>query len=266
MSPSPSRQGFVDVRGARLFWRSEGRGRVLLLLHGWALDGRMWAPQVAALSRQYQVVTVDRRGFGRSSGQASIDREAGDIVALCTVLGLRPYAVVGMSQGTRVALRLAQRRTRSLRRLVLDGPPAPQRRNEATGEDPPLGRYRALLESQGPGAFRRAWSAHPLMQLQCARASSRWLLGRMLKAYRARDLLAPARPASGSKPARPEAIRVRTLVIAGARDQPTRIAAARALAGRMPRALMGEIPGAGHLANLDAPREWLRRVEAFLRR
>lgn len=267
MTPrGPASAGFVDVRGARLYWRSQGRGPVLLLIHGWALDGRMWEPQIAALSHRYQVVVLDRRGFGRSTGQASIDRETTDIQALCRVKGWRPVAAVGMSQGTRVALRLAQRRVLPLKRLVLDGPPAPRRRTDATGEDPPLEQYRALLRSEGLGAFRAAWSRHPLMHLNPGRNSARRLLQKMLLSYRGRDLRVEGPRATPVKPAKPESVRVRTRVIAGSQDQPARIAAARELATRLPRATMTLIPGAGHLANLDAPRAWLRVVAAFLRR
>jgi len=41
---------YLDVDGARLRYRDEGHGAVLILVHGWMLDLDMWEAQAAALS------------------------------------------------------------------------------------------------------------------------------------------------------------------------------------------------------------------------
>ncbi|MEN9705752.1 MAG: hypothetical protein RLZZ393_1631, partial [Pseudomonadota bacterium] len=58
------REGHLDLRGSRLHYRVAGQGPAVLLLHGWALDGRLWTPQWKTLTRHHRVVVVDRRGFG----------------------------------------------------------------------------------------------------------------------------------------------------------------------------------------------------------
>jgi len=257
----------LDLRGSRLHYRIAGRGPAILLLHGWALDGRLWTPLLAHLAQRHRVITVDRRGFGRSTGSVSLDREAQDLRVLFLRLGLTRAAVLGMSQGARVALRLAQGRTPALRALILDGPPAPPRRPGDPGhEDPPLARYRSLLAAEGVNAFRREWRAHPLLTLRRPRTSSRWLLARMLARYRAQDLRAAPRADGARRRVDPRTIRTPTLVLVGGKDQPARLAAATALRAQLPRAQLARVAGAGHLPNLDQPRAYARALEAFLRR
>jgi pimeloyl-ACP methyl ester carboxylesterase len=59
-----STQGrFVDADRARIYYEVEGTGDPLVLIHGWSLNLRMLDSQIADLSRQHQVVRIDRRGF-----------------------------------------------------------------------------------------------------------------------------------------------------------------------------------------------------------
>ena len=62
-----SHEGHMDLRGTRLFYRLAGTGPAVLLLHGWALDGAMWKALQDRLSRDFSVLVVDRRGYGRST-------------------------------------------------------------------------------------------------------------------------------------------------------------------------------------------------------
>ena len=42
-----------------LHYETHGKGNPILLLHGWALNGRVWDEVVPALSQYGQVTTVD---------------------------------------------------------------------------------------------------------------------------------------------------------------------------------------------------------------
>src|ERR1041385_3771207 len=65
--------GTVDVDGASLYYEARGSGDVVLLLHGFTLDTRMWDHQFEALSKSYKVVRFDMRGHGKSSGARGAD-------------------------------------------------------------------------------------------------------------------------------------------------------------------------------------------------
>jgi len=58
----------VETRdGTRLYVKSWGTGRPVVLIHGWPLSGDSWDPVALALAEAgYRAIAYDRRGFGRS--------------------------------------------------------------------------------------------------------------------------------------------------------------------------------------------------------
>ncbi|HVS78395.1 MAG TPA: alpha/beta fold hydrolase, partial [Steroidobacteraceae bacterium] len=69
---------YLPVAGALLRYRDEGAGPAVLLIHGWTLDLDMWEPQVAGLAGAFRLIRFDRRGFGLSSGRASVTADVRD--------------------------------------------------------------------------------------------------------------------------------------------------------------------------------------------
>ena len=53
----------LQVPGAQLYYEVTGEGVPVVLVHGLALDTRMWGEQVAALSDVATVIRYDARGF-----------------------------------------------------------------------------------------------------------------------------------------------------------------------------------------------------------
>src|SRR4030095_11379123 len=56
----------IDTNGTTLSVRVGGRGPAVVLLHGYAETGDMWAPLAAELARDHTVVVPDLRGMGLS--------------------------------------------------------------------------------------------------------------------------------------------------------------------------------------------------------
>lgn len=87
-----------------LYYEDLGSGPAVVLLGGWPLDGRSWEPQVhPLLEAGHRVITVDRRGFGRSSrpsGGYDFDTLAEDLHKLLAELDLHEATLVGFSLGT----------------------------------------------------------------------------------------------------------------------------------------------------------------------
>jgi 3-oxoadipate enol-lactonase len=253
----------MEVRGARLRVRTAGKGPAVLLVHGWTLDLDMWTPQFDALSRAYRIVAYDRRGFGLSTGLPSIERDVEDLALVMDRLHLERAAVLGMSQGARVALRFAVQWPHRTACLVLDGAPSmftPQL-------DLPLDAFRELAARSGLEAFRNAWRVHPLTQIHSHDVAARDLLARMIDRYRGVDLQAPpARAEPAAPPMDLRQIQAPALLINGALDTEARLRAAEELAGRLPQAACVRIAGAAHLPNLDRPHLYNEALRAFLRR
>jgi pimeloyl-ACP methyl ester carboxylesterase len=80
-----------------------GRGRPVVLIHGWPMSGESWSAQVPVLQQAgYRVITYDRRGFGRSDKPRSgydYDTMTNDLHTLLEALDLTDATLVGFSMG-----------------------------------------------------------------------------------------------------------------------------------------------------------------------
>lgn len=256
---------YLDVAGARLRFRDDGTGPAVLLIHGWALDLELWEPQVPALARHYRVVRFDRRGFGLSTGDPSLDCDAEDVLALLDHLGVQRAALVGASQGARVALGALLAAPARVACLILDGPPQLLERDGGeAAQEVPLHEYRRLARSGDMAAVRRLWSSHPFTQLTSTDPSTRRHLDGLLARYPGTDLLLPGVAQVPLSRARLRALRLPVLVVNGERDLESRRASGVTLARAIPSAKRSVIAGAGHLPNLDDPASYAEVCSGFL--
>jgi non-heme chloroperoxidase len=86
-----------------IYYQDLGRGRPVVLIHGWPLSHRMWESQINALTEAgHRVVAYDRRGFGESgrpAGGYDYDTFASDLNDVMTALDLRDATLAGFSMG-----------------------------------------------------------------------------------------------------------------------------------------------------------------------
>ena len=266
IAPALPQDLYVDRAGVRLRYRDEGAGFAVVFLHGWALDLDIWEPQAAALRAGFRVIRLDRRGFGASSGVPSLVDDAADLQALCRHLQLQRIALVGMSQGARVALHTASVAPAMVACLVLDGPPRIAAANARRDpQDLPYEDYRRLAQTRGMSAVRREWLRHPLATLVTDDPTARELLARIVARYPGKDLIDPLPgPSLITTPAAVRSIVPPVLVIGGALDIDSRKQSADELTQALPRAERVEIPNAGHLCNLDNPQAYTSALRNFL--
>lgn len=267
MGAALSDERFIEIEGATLRVRSSGSGAAVVLIHGWALDLDMWQPQLHWLASSFRVIAFDRRGFGLSSGTPDIEQDVEDVARLLDRLDVSQAAIVGMSQGARVALRFALKYPQRVSCLVLDGPPADGLPLTPDIQEIPIDDYRALLRSEGIEAFRRSWSQHPFMRLYTTVLGARLLLQEIACRYPAQDLLLGER----TRPPTPltmrdlQCIDVCTLVLSGEFDTERRRTIAERMVEALPKARLQIVAGAGHLAALDEPNVYARLLLQFLR-
>ncbi len=85
-----------------------GRGRVVILLHGWGDDGRTFAALITELNKDYQTVVLDLPGFGSSQAPNEVwdlDAYVNFLAHFLTKLNLNTYAIIGHSNGGALAIR-----------------------------------------------------------------------------------------------------------------------------------------------------------------
>ncbi|MFC3051997.1 3-oxoadipate enol-lactonase [Kordiimonas pumila] len=95
---------------------------VILFSNSLGTDRSMWAPQVAALSDEFAIVTYDSRGHGLSGapgGAYSLDRLSLDVLELMDFLKIETAHFCGVSLGGMVGQRLATRAAHRFQSLTL---------------------------------------------------------------------------------------------------------------------------------------------------
>ncbi len=114
----------VAVAGADLHYTVRGRGPVCLVPS--TMGTRPFELQTEALTDQIQIVVVDLRGSGRSTGDFSdltFDRLAEDLDAVRRDLGAERVAILGHSILGVLAIEYGRRRPESISHVITAGTP-----------------------------------------------------------------------------------------------------------------------------------------------
>ncbi len=102
--------------GCAFAYRVQGSGAPVVLIQGVGLHGDGWAPQVDVLSEAFACLSFDHRGMGASqptAGAVTVERLAGDVLALMDAQGWDTAHLVGHSLGALVALEVAAASSRA---------------------------------------------------------------------------------------------------------------------------------------------------------
>jgi pimeloyl-[acyl-carrier protein] methyl ester esterase len=246
-----------------------GAGPPLVLVHGWAMHGGIFAPLLPALSTRFTVHLVDLPGHGRSPER---DGPLDLRVAAARIAEAAPGAIwIGWSLGGLVALEAALDRPHHVRGLVLvaanprfalapDWPHGVEHavfddfaRDLATDWRGTLDRFLAL-ECVGSDRARselRELRAHVFERGEPALH----VLGDGLRILADTDL----------RPQLPE-LDCPSLWIAGARDRLVPWQAMEAAAALAPRARFARIDGGGHAPFIGHPERVLHAFDEWLAR
>jgi pimeloyl-ACP methyl ester carboxylesterase len=262
----------ITAEGATLHVQARGYQDhpVLMLLHAFPLNGAMWAAQIEAFWTKWRVVVPDFRGFGLSEpgdSHYAIDFFVDDLFAVMDnrKLGVeQPVVACGCSMGGYVLLRAVEREPQRFRGLILA-----DTRSTADTDEGKLKRLDAIraIRKKGVATFAAGFADSALgkttrkqrpdvveaVKAMVAPGSAPALIGAQL-AMAARTDTTAALPGIG----------VPTLVIVGEEDALTPPDASQAMVARIPGAKLEVIPGAGHLAPLEAPDAFNAALEGFL--
>lgn len=251
--------------------RVDGQGPPLVLLNGGMMSFSGWDLIAAELAGRFAVVRCDFSGQLRSPGpaHASLERHAGDVVALLDHLAIERAAVVGTSFGAQVGLVLAARHPERVSALVaataaematpefVHGARALREASliAAHAGDPsrlavllsPLFYSEAFVQKHGAEMARRSEGLWAMPAV--------WFEGvaGLLEALEAMDL----RPLLGR-------IACPTLVIAAEQDLVFPPERGKALAEAIPGARFELVPASGHVLVVEHPTIFVSLVLEFL--
>lgn len=118
----------IDVNGIRTNLHDIGSGQPVMLIHGSGPGVTAWANWrlvMPELSKHYRVLAPDMLGFGfterPTNTQCNVDRWVNHAIGILDALDIEQCDLVGNSFGGGIALALAIRHPKRVRRLILMG-------------------------------------------------------------------------------------------------------------------------------------------------
>jgi pimeloyl-ACP methyl ester carboxylesterase len=253
----------VSHKGCTFSCTVRGQGPPVLFIQGVGVHASGWTPQIEALAGQFECVSFDNRGLGRSQPRGcaiTVAQMADDAAAIMDALGWTSAHVVGHSLGGLVALHLAltaRARVRSLALLCTFA-----RGRDGTPITPVL--WTGLRTKIGTRRQRRHAFLELVMPRGLLRTADRDALAERLAPIFGHDLAdAPAVTMAQLSAMRAydasgrlhELAGLKTLVVSAAHDRIARPTVGRAMAAAIPGARYVELPDAAHGATIQCATE-----------
>lgn len=276
----------ISVNGARLFFDVVGpllepsgdimaKRPTMLMLHGGpGYDHSTLRPHFDQFSDQVQIIYLDHRGGGRSSGTIetwTLDQWADDVAEFCRVLGIEKPIVFGQSFGGMVAMHYAARHIDGPSKLILSSTTAKFRLDETV-------KMTRMLGGERPATIAREFFSAPTLDRYEAYADACVPLYLQTEApdagdYRKRAIHKPEIAVHFFERemrdmdllAEIAAVTCPTLVLAGAQDPVTPVICSKDIANAIGTNAQLEIfEGCGHGVHRDNAEGSARVMRAFL--
>ena len=103
---------WIDFNGAGGYYKVEGKGKAIVLIHGFIEDGSMWNGVINGLAKNYKLIIPDLPGFGKASlpdVDLTMEWYAEYIRAIVKAEKLNKVLVLGHSMGGYVTLNFAEK-------------------------------------------------------------------------------------------------------------------------------------------------------------
>lgn len=116
----------ITTDGNLIHYEVLGRGRPVILVHGWIGSWRYWIPTMQVLQLKYRVYALDLYGFGDSAKNPqrySLEHQIELLDTFMKELGIPKAALVGHGLGALVVTEYARRSPERVPRLLIAGAP-----------------------------------------------------------------------------------------------------------------------------------------------
>jgi len=239
-------------------YQRAGKGRLLLLIHGWGDSAKGLTGLQTVLAADYEVVAVDLPGFGGTQAPPAVwdlDSYAAFLKAFLVKLDLpQPLAVIGHSNGGALAIRAVSLEQLQPKKLV-------------------------LLAASGIRSTHKSKRLLLSIVAKIGNLATIWLPDRYRRALRKRlygvagsDLLVmPNLEATFKKTVRQDVqtdarkLQLPTLLVYAAQDKAVPVADGRRYQRLIAQARLEVVADAGHFVHLDQPKKVQSLIEEFLK-
>jgi pimeloyl-ACP methyl ester carboxylesterase len=158
-----------------------GAGPLVVMLHGFPECWYSWRHQIRALSRSFDCVAPEMRGYGetdapRGAANYTLDKLVGDAADLIEALGRERAVIVGHDWGGAVAWATALMRPEIVERLIVMNCPHLKRMSEELRHNP-----RQMMRSWYMAFFQLPWLPEAMFRARNYRALDRALQGNLIR-------------------------------------------------------------------------------------
>lgn len=234
-----------------------GRGKTLVLLHGWGDSAQGLSALAKALADSYEVITIDLPGFGKSESPAvawSLVDYAIFVRHFLDKIGIENvYSVVGHSNGGAIAIKALASNIISADKLVLLASSGV--RNSYSGRK---------------GLLKFATKSGKILTRPLPLSVRQKLQKKVYKTLGSDFLVAPhladtfKNIVSEDLQEAAKTISQPSLLIYGEQDQDTPISYAEIFYELIDTSTLVILPGAGHFVHLDRPKDVEQQIRDFL--
>lgn len=264
MANSDNKGSYCPIREGNLFFLIEGSGPPLVFIHGFGLDHRMWENQVNYFSKNYTCITLDLRGFGKSSvptDQSFSNHE--DLNDLLEFLEIdEPVVLVGLSMGARVASNFAITYPEKSRAIIftdgaIDG---------FAFKNFNLTYIYDAGKQQGIEIANKMWLDHPIFNSSRNKLSVRESLTEMVMSYSGWHWINknPIRNLTPPAVDQLQKLLMPCLILIGELDIPDFKSIADILNKQIENSIKVEMLGVGHMCNMESPDKFNELLDQFL--
>ena len=101
----------AEFKKIKVYYSDTGKGRVIVLLHGFLGSHEIWSEFIKRLSKKFRVIAIDFPGHGQTPSIGyyhSMELLAQSVKAVLNKAGVRRYVIAGHSMGGYAALAFAE--------------------------------------------------------------------------------------------------------------------------------------------------------------
>jgi pimeloyl-ACP methyl ester carboxylesterase len=262
-----ARAEMVDVDGGQIYYETCGKGtQAIVLIHDGVINSASFDDMWPILCRDFRVVRYDRRGYGKSPGAKAPYSPQDDLAAVMRAAKLDHASLAGFSFGGGLAVSYAVDRPAQVDRLIISGAAINgfqvskhfNDRNLHIGLPMIIGNFGGVIEN----ARKDPWVIAPGHEAAKDRAVALIKASPQDFKHQIRD------PIKGwpSDIKRMPDLKVPTLILEGEWDIPDVHAMAGAAAVLIPGSTRIVVKDAGHLMQLEHPKEVAELIGDFVRK